>query len=220
MTTFRTRPPRKKRAPRAPRLVMTSVKPGSVPQNRRASSRPAAVQRLCPSIRWTVSPGRTLRATASSSDVTTGPSGVETPGVTISASRRATEREIPGPTSLLPPTKPDHRVRLAISTVAGTTMQRAWDRRESKVTRHPRRRSPAARRGRRSPRRRGTPPGPPRRRPPTGETGLAASPIPTPTPWVLRPANESCAARAGAPCASSSTRPWSPSTSGVTTPLG
>ena len=34
----------------APRLVMTSVNPGSVPQKRRASSRAAAVQRLCPSI--------------------------------------------------------------------------------------------------------------------------------------------------------------------------
>ena len=40
---------------------MTSVKPGSVPQNWRASSRAAAVQRLCPIITRTVSPGRTYR---------------------------------------------------------------------------------------------------------------------------------------------------------------
>ena len=65
---------------------MTSVNPGSLPQNWRASSRAAAVQRLCPSITWTVSPGRTLRATASPSDVTTGPPGDGAAGVTKPAS--------------------------------------------------------------------------------------------------------------------------------------
>ena len=61
---------------------MTSVNPGSVPQNWRASSRAAAVQRLWPIITWTVSPGRTLRATASAREVTTGPAGAEAAGVT------------------------------------------------------------------------------------------------------------------------------------------
>ena len=61
---------------------MTRVKPGSVPQNWRASSRAAAVHRLCPIITRTVSPGCTPRATASSSVVTTGPSVAEVVGVT------------------------------------------------------------------------------------------------------------------------------------------
>ena len=61
---------------------MTRVNPGSVRQNCRASSRAAAVQRLCPIITRTVSPGRTLRATASSSVVTTGPPDEVAVGVT------------------------------------------------------------------------------------------------------------------------------------------
>ncbi len=54
---------------------MTSVNPGSVPQNCRANSRAPAVQRLCPITTMTVSPGRTCLATASSSEVTTGVTG-------------------------------------------------------------------------------------------------------------------------------------------------
>ena len=122
---------------------MTRVKAGSVRQNCLASSRAAAVQRLCPIITSTESPGRTLRATASSSVVTTRPPDALAVGVTKPASRRTRDHEIPGPASCLTPTKPDHRVRLAISTMPGTTMHRAWDRRESSVTRRPPRRSSA-----------------------------------------------------------------------------
>ena len=51
---------------------MIRVKCGSVPQNWRASSRAAAVQRLCPMSTRTLSPGRTFSDTASAREVTTG----------------------------------------------------------------------------------------------------------------------------------------------------
>ena len=54
---------------------MIRVNSGSVRQNWRASSRAAAVQRLCPIITRTLSPGRTFCATASVSEVTTGRAG-------------------------------------------------------------------------------------------------------------------------------------------------
>ena len=56
--------------PRLDRLSMTSVNPGSRPHHWRTTSRAAAVQRVWPTKRWSVSPARTCSATASRKDGT------------------------------------------------------------------------------------------------------------------------------------------------------
>ena len=114
------------------------------------------------------------------------------------------------------PAKPDHRVRLAISTEPGTTMPGHGIAAESE-------RDPAsAKNGRAGPGRR--PPAQRRQARPVDQTATSVTdPVPspaTPTPSARPPASGSCGARAGAPCASSSTPPWSPSTSAATTPPG
>ena len=67
--TLRTRPPRKKSAPKLDSDNITRVKPGSRSQYCRTTSRVAAVQRVWPTTGCSTSPGRTWRATASLRDV-------------------------------------------------------------------------------------------------------------------------------------------------------
>ena len=133
-------------------------------------------------------------------------------------------RVLPAHMPFLAPPKPDHRVRLAISTTPGTTIHQPWDRRESSVTRRPPPRSPHRRcrpSGRRPQRPRdGSRPGRPTGRASRRAAAKARRRAPTRITSASRPASASCAARASAPCASSSTRRWSPSTSVATTRPG
>jgi len=193
---------------------MIRVKPGSVRQNCRASSRAVAVQRLCPSSR-----GPSRRAARSVRRHPRGKSQRSAGGVGAwghgTRFTPDTKSHNPGPTSLLTPTKPDHRVRLVISTMPGTTMHRAWGRRESTTTRRPPEETRPVERDQERLHPRAVTSGATAR-----PEAPAASPRPMATPSALRPASGSCGARGDGPCASCSTPPWWRSTDGAITPPG